>query len=200
MNACEAFRRRLSEVLAHGADASTWPIDAPEWSVHVAACARCRKLLDSESALESILDALPAPRFDPRALTRLRISAGAEARLDALLDLHRVATPAGLAARIRRRAIRRRFARRVGIPVAAGIAALALGWLVLVPRPAPTKTAAEELASAPPEPEMLRALDVLEQWDLLLADDLDVLLSTFGVEEEVLFDYHDDAGGGGEGG
>jgi hypothetical protein len=41
----------------------------------------------------------------------------------------------------------------------------------------------------PPDPQMLAALDVLEQWDLLMQDDVDVLLSTLGPADEALLDY-----------
>lgn len=47
--------------------------------------------------------------------------------------------------------------------------------------------------AAPTEPnapssEMLAALEVLEQWDLLMTDDVDVLLSTFAPADQALFD------------
>jgi hypothetical protein len=44
-----------------------------------------------------------------------------------------------------------------------------------------------------PDAQMLAALDVLENWDLLMqGDDVDALLSTLGTEEEVLLDYQDE--------
>jgi hypothetical protein len=40
-----------------------------------------------------------------------------------------------------------------------------------------------------PDPQMLAALDVLEEWDLLMQDDVDVLLSTLGPADLALLDY-----------
>lgn len=41
-----------------------------------------------------------------------------------------------------------------------------------------------------PSAEMLAALDVLEQWDLLMQSDVDVLLSTFAPADQALLDLH----------
>lgn len=44
-----------------------------------------------------------------------------------------------------------------------------------------------------PDAQMLAALDVLENWDLLMqSDDVDALLSTIGTADEVLLDYQDE--------
>ena len=87
---------------------------------------------------------------------------------------------------------------------AAGILAFLLGWLVW-PRAHPMSgTTAGELADArtstprahgvdaPPDAQMLAALDVLEQWDLLRSEDVDVLLSS-SIEpvDEALLEYQD---------
>lgn len=48
-------------------------------------------------------------------------------------------------------------------------------------------------AAATPDAQMLAALDVLENWDLLmLSTDVDALLATIGTAEEVLLDYQDE--------
>lgn len=48
-----------------------------------------------------------------------------------------------------------------------------------------------EVATAP-DAQMLAALDVLENWDLLMVNDVDVLLSTIEPADEVLLDYQDE--------
>lgn len=49
--------------------------------------------------------------------------------------------------------------------------------------------------TATPDAQMLAALDVLENWDLLMqSDDVDALLSTIGTADEVLLDYQDEGG------
>jgi hypothetical protein len=127
-----------------------------------------------------------------------------ERQLDALLDLDReVLAPAGLAHRVlaglaheRRRgkelspaAPRRRRAWIVAL--AAGLLVVFLGrtfWVRM--RPA-GEARIEPVVRADPVPdtEMLAALDVLEEWDLLMQDDVDVLLSTLGPADVALLDY-----------
>jgi hypothetical protein len=113
----------------------------------------------------------------------------ASARLDALLDLDReIEIPAGLSARVLRGLERRRRAPAVRSASQWGrpwIYAAAAGFLVvglLVYRSSRAK-------EPPPDPKMLAALDVLEQWDLLMQDDVDVLLSTLGPADEALLEY-----------
>lgn len=43
-----------------------------------------------------------------------------------------------------------------------------------------------------PDAQMLAALDVLENWDILMVNDVDVLLSTIEPADEVLLDYEDE--------
>ena len=40
-----------------------------------------------------------------------------------------------------------------------------------------------------PDPQMLATLDVLENWDLLVPEDVDVVLSTLGPADEALLEY-----------
>lgn len=56
--------------------------------------------------------------------------------------------------------------------------------------PAPVVPAPPAL-DAPPDPQMLAALDVLEQWDLLMGDNVDVLLSTLEPADEAVLEYHE---------
>jgi hypothetical protein len=142
-----------------------------------------------------------------------------EAQLDRLLDLdRRVAVPKELARRVlaalepERTTIagasapielaRRRS--RWMYAAAAGILAFALGWLAWPraqhPGVVPDDTLADASEKAPhargagipPDPQMLAALDVLEQWDLLRSEDVDVLLSsTIEPVDEALLEYQD---------
>lgn len=122
----------------------------------------------------------------------------ADAQLEKLLDLDQdLAVPAGLAARVlsglepARFAPARRARRSWTYAAAAGLLLAFLGrvWWVRAHSagPAPTELAAD--GSPAPDPKMLAALDVLEQWDLLMQDDVDVLLSTLGPGDEALLDY-----------
>jgi hypothetical protein len=137
-------------------------------------------------------------------------TATADARLEALLDLDReIPVPAGLALRVRRglapsRRVpsarppahqpARKPARRIGawwIAAAAGVALLFFGRRLWVPTrsevPTPKELAAHDAPE--PDPQMLASLDVVEQWDLLMQDDVDVLLSTLGPADEALLEY-----------
>lgn len=85
--------------------------------------------------------------------------------------------------------------------LAAGVAAAIAAWVIVsrsnAPRVAPP-FAHEERRGAPehlldprtgaPTPSVLAALDVLEQWDLLLGNDVDLLLSTLGPADQTLLD------------
>ena len=171
---------------------------------------RLRRDRAEETRLERLLDLdrEPAPtglaagilaRLEPE--RRGRTVSGPDARLDALLDLDReIAVPAGLAERtlaslaLARRVPRRRVGRRIGwlVAAAAGVLLVILGRLAwmrgrsearLEPSPEVVTRDSE------PDPQLLAALDVVEQWDLLMQDDVDVLLSTLGPGDEALLDY-----------
>lgn len=137
--------------------------------------------LDSKGAPEGLAADILA-RLAPERAARA-------ARLDALLDLDReVEVPAGLPARVLRGLERHR--RASADPSAARWSrawkyAAAAGVLVagLVLYRSSRRT------EPPPDPKMLAAIDVLEQWDLLMQDDVDVLLSTLGPADEALLDY-----------
>jgi hypothetical protein len=159
-----------------------------------------------EVRLDSLLDlGLSGATEPPRGLAaeilaRLAPEREAEAArsLDALLDRARdVAVPSGLAARVlagvaAERVRAARTVRRTWIyAAAAGLLVLLLGRFVWVwnhtARPSETEFVAQDEAA--PDPQMLAALDVLEQWDLLMQDDVDVLLSTLGPADVALLDY-----------
>lgn len=135
--------------------------------------------------------------------------AGVDARLDALLESNRAVTvPEGLAARIlaglrstraadaRRAASRFALSMRTRVLLAAAAIVLVswVGWRLwgrstnsaaLRENDVVQGSRAPHTASDPslPDPQMLAALDVLEQWDLLMHEDVDVLLSTLDPAE-----------------
>jgi len=128
-------------------------------------------------------------------LADARYDDAGDPRLDALLDLDRgVDVPPGLAGRVlaglarARQPVRRRRAWLYA--VAAGVLLAFLGRVLwLRTRPAPAREELVAHAAPDPDPEMLAALDVLEEWDLLMQDDVDVLLSTLAPADVALLDY-----------
>lgn len=63
----------------------------------------------------------------------------------------------------------------------------------VVPNATPDSLAPKTMRTA--DDELLARLDLLESWDLLSDDDLDVLLSSLDPVDEVLLEYKSDAGG-----
>jgi hypothetical protein len=136
-------------------------------------------------------------------------------RLDDLLELDRaVEVPDGLARHVLARLVDERRtaeAPRVTIPIlrrhwiyaaAAGLLLTFLGRLAWMRTHAERDRGAEPIVvdftphsaggtpSEPPvDPNLLAALDVLEEWDLLMQDDVDVLLSTLPPADLALLDY-----------
>lgn len=169
----------------------------PEPRLPEALARRVLVRLQEERAVEVRLDRLldldlePAPeRLAADILARLAPErASHAARLDALLDLAReIEVPAGLSVRVlrglepHRRAPAVRASSRRGRPwMYAAAAGVLVAGLVLYRTSRRTEP--------PPDPKMLAAIDVLEQWDLLMQDDVDVLLSTLGPADEALLDY-----------
>jgi tetratricopeptide (TPR) repeat protein len=98
---------------------------------------------------------------------------------------------------------RRFFALRSAWPyaAAAGILAAFLGWVAWQRAQSATQRASESVAEsrasrssadAPPDADMLAALDVLEHWEILKSEDVDVLLSSsIGPVDEVLLEFQD---------
>lgn len=168
----------------------------------------------AEAQLDALLarDVVAAPRDLAR---RVAAGARAEAALDRVLALDRsVATPAGLSSRVlaaleseratvHALARRSRFAllrtRAVWFAAAAAVVATLALWLA---RPKAGATSQPEVVEngarpgeamppaiqSPPAPDaqMLAALDVLEHWDLLMTNDVDVLLSTLAPADEAV--------------
>jgi predicted anti-sigma-YlaC factor YlaD len=175
---------------------------------------RLREDRAAEVRLERLLD-LDADLRAPRGLAagvlaglaRERFASGSdrnEARLDEILDLDRdVRVPPGLAGRVlaglsRERSLGRSPARPTLLRRRAWLLAVAAGLLLaflgrlywLRARPDFHRTIEPIVQVEPaPDPEMLAALDVLEEWDLLMQDDVDVLLSTLGPADLALLDY-----------
>ena len=125
--------------------------------------------------LDALLDEQPAPRV-PDGLAERVLAAVAE---------ERASRGAGRGARPR--------LLWVGAPLAAA-AALAL-WFGTRPDAAPegpTQVAGAPGASGelalPAEPELLRELELLEDWELLVTDDLDLLLAELDEVDEALLD------------
>jgi hypothetical protein len=159
--------------------------------------ARLRKERAEETRLEGLLDVLEEEIRPPAGLAAgilARVAAERGDRLDALLDLDRsIEAPEGLAARVLARLGRERRRPRA-LPwlyaAAAGLALLLFGRFLWTRTRLETGPPKELLAQeAPPDPELLASLDVVEQWDLLMQDDVDVLLSTLGPADEALLDY-----------
>lgn len=225
--ACTAFRRALASALAGvHADAPETPGGerAREvelgWHEHLLACPSCRAFLAAEQALDGLLATLPRPRLpgdlarrvlarleDARAQEGRRRRDGPEARLDDLLDqLPRPAPPEDLAARTlrglaaeRKAGWRLRVLPSAGWRVAAGVLfAAALSWWAFGRRDEPEGGSP---VVGHVEDELLETLDVLENWELLMSDDLDLMLAELDAVDWTLLEYgsdETDAAGGEE--
>ncbi|MCK6445808.1 MAG: hypothetical protein L6Q99_05395 [Planctomycetes bacterium] len=259
--ACQAFRDRLVAALeARGGRHSLGELG---WHEHLLACAHCRRLLETEEALELLLDSLPEPKLPrelaERVLARLkdrtqrdaldelleradpasaapalarRVLAGLAAEraavaLDRLLErVPAPEAPAGLAERtLAKLALARRPslatperrvtpARRVWFAAAAAAVLVAGGvwaWRALlrgadrdeaapiaeptpnaprvVPESAPKRALRNDGdAAAAPSDELLASLSVLESWELLNSENVDVMLSNLDAKDELLLE------------
>lgn len=135
----------------------------------------------SDAALDRLLGLLPTPAAAP----------GLAARTLAALEGERVAAaaPARAPAPLRRRAPSP-FA--LGLRLAAALALLVGGGLGLRALLRPDGTPGEEVASispseAPPT-ELLESLDLLEAWELITDDSIDVVLTSLDTADEVLLE------------
>jgi hypothetical protein len=205
--ACHTFRRELAACLRGRSD-----ITSLGWHEHLLACADCRALLEVEQALEALLASLPAPRLPvalaERVLARLegaRVGAASEPgdRLELLLGrVPMPEPPPELAARLLARlaAARRRPARRFTPALralAAGLvlAGAAAAWWLAFGRRETTPTPPEVVQTPPapaeaaaPDPELLAALELLQSWELVTDDDLDLMLSSLEATDEALLE------------
>jgi hypothetical protein len=138
-----------------------------------------------------------------------------ERALDRLLELDVATPPADLARRVlaglaaqrthgspARVAPRPHGLRRLAgwaLPIAAGVLVGLGGWALWHAGSGDGPAPDTQIAGVEPDPELLAALDVLEEWDLLMdmEQDLDLLFSTLDPADELLLEYQDEAGGGG---
>lgn len=214
---CSAFRRDLESALAPGASGVPAAERAPRadrvqlgWHEHLLACPACRAFLAAEQALDALLATLPRPRLPGdlarRVLARLG-GAREQERLDDLLDLlPSPVPPDDLAARtLRRLAPERpewpkgprrlrllRGGRRAWRIAAAVLVAAGAWWLVPRELEGPEEPRARGAAApvaAHVDDELLEALDVLENWELLTSDDLDVVLAELDAVDWTLLEY-----------
>jgi len=135
----------------------------------------------------------------------------AEQRLDDLLALDRVEVPVGLSARtlgaLRLARRSRRVAARTVAVVAAAAALVAIAWIAW-PRRGDTNRATIDLAqgagpvvrpiapvsTAPVDEDVLAAFDVLENWDVLVSDDVETLLGTLPADAAATLDGFEEEG------
>ena len=180
----------------------------PELPARLAERVLARLARERGATLDGLLelDRVAAPAQLPeRLLAGLaagRAGEAAERRLDRLLE--RVPVPAapghlaervlaGLAPARGLRPLARVRSLRLAAAAAAALALAWAGWHVFSPAavgPAPS-SGAESLAAAAqgePDPELLRALDVLERWDVLADEDVAPLLAALDPVEEELLD------------
>ncbi len=250
---CTHFRERLEAVLKRPRASEN--LSELGWHEHLLACTECRRMLQSEEALETLLDSLPRPKLPPelarRVLARLertknspieadpidaldrlldladheRAPAGLSSRVlaklaaersDAQLDrlLERVPAPevpVGLSARTLRALREQRMPRKVAFArsnwlslAAAALIVLGAGaWLAVKYLRRANVATGDEIANsqptkaadvAAPSPELLASMPVLESWDLLQNDDVDLLLSGVDTKDEMLLELSNDLG------
>ena len=186
----------------------------PEPRLPAATVRRVLRRLREERTRETRLDTLLDLEGEVRAPDRLAhdVLAGLAAKrrlgratsagdcLDALLELDPgIHAPPGLAGRIlaglekaRSAPVASPIRRQVWlVAAAAGLLLAFLGWTLASRGTATGGREPEPVVrrSPQPDPDLLAALDVLEEWDLLMQDDLDVLLSTLEPADLALLDY-----------
>lgn len=148
-----------------------------------------------EAALDRLLEGQPAPRV-PVGLSARILGATREAPAEAVAI---APVPAGVPAEAAPKAapkaapgalLSRRSWQALPLAAAALFAvSLGLFWLRRDGGGAPL---GDPPAAQEPSEEMLASLEVLENWDLLVADDLDLLLASFDPSDEILLDLEDD--------
>jgi hypothetical protein len=185
---CRRFRAALESELALGERAAA----ALGWHEHLAACSDCRELLDAEEALDVLLATLPQTQLEPGVAARLlsRLSAEREeAALDALLARWpEPEAPANLPVRVLAglgAARRKRAAARPLLRVAAGLL-IALGAVLGLRELLRAPAAPPRVVEGEPPAELLETLDLLESWETVTDDSLDVALTGFDEVDEIL--------------
>jgi hypothetical protein len=169
----------------------------PEPRLPEAMARRVLARLRRDARLDSLLEAAPEP--DVPAGLAARVLAGVSEEtdpLDRLLDaVPAPEVPAGLASevlagvRAAERRARFRPVRRIGVALLAAAAVL-LVFLLLDREPpaARRETELAEAADAELSDEFLAAFDVLENWDHLGGEDLDLLLASIDEIDELVVD------------
>lgn len=205
---CTRFRERLERELAGAASARSGAADALRelaLAPHALRCASCRELLAAEQELDLLLGEVRLPvaptGLAERVLAELRAPELVAADpLDRLLGrAPEPRAPVGLAARVLRgfeperlearprvhrgRRTRRRLQLVTGLAAAALLLALGLRALER-PREEATTLAGLD----PADREVVESLDVLEDWELLMGDDIDLLLSSLDVADELVLE------------
>ncbi len=191
---CDGFRAELARALERG---EAQPLSTHG---HLFSCRACRSRLEEETALDALLlswprVALPA-HLARRVLSRLARER-AEARLDDLLGrVPEPVPPRDLGPRVLADLAARRAPARPWLAVAA-VLLVCLGGALLFRRvffPAsPERNGL--VVEAEPEPELLEALEVLENWEVVTSDDLDLLLAELDPIEWTLLELGADTGG-----
>jgi hypothetical protein len=205
--ACHTFRRELAACLRGRSD-----ITSLGWHEHLLACADCRALLEGEQALEALLASLPAPRLPvalaERVLARLegaRVGVPSDRLEQLLARVPAPVPPPELAMRMLARlaAARRQPARRLtpvlralaaGLLLAVATGAAGAWWLAFGRRqttptpPEVVQTPPVPAEAAAPDPELLAALELLESWELVTDDDLDLMLSSLEATDTALLE------------
>ena len=201
---CDDFLALLASATARrpGADESL------AWHRHLVECASCRGQLAAEERLEELLASISEPEVPPDLADRIQAAllpmrkglSRREEELDRLLDrVPKPAAPAGLADRVLARLEPERTARRVPAALPwqrrSGVLAAAAALLLVVFVASRLLTwssgdvAEEELAYFREVLENEDELIVyaLENWELLMNDEIEVYLS-LGPEEQALFE------------
>lgn len=202
---CEACRALLEEEEALEALLGSLPEPALPADLAERVLARLRANRTAGDPLDSVLETVGAPQV-PGALAANLLDA---LQLDRALELlPEPEVPPGLAQRTLLGLRRHRRSRRPQLWLAAAAAVLLLGWAgaSLFNRDEvqrrPSELVAErrvEPGVAPEDEALLEYLDVLEDWELLVSEDLDVMLSSLDPVDEMLLDWTESSDGPEEG-
>lgn len=143
---------------------------------------------NDEAALDGVLGRLPEPEV-PVGLAS-RVLAGLELEPAGGLPLEPAGSP------VRRAAVVHPFF-RFGLAAAATVLAAFIGYRLVDGAPDPVRTpivehggeserGGAELATVQPDPELLASLELLEEWEFLVTEDVDVVLGSLDESEAEL--------------
>jgi len=196
---CDSFRALVAEALS----STTTHFHAElEWHHHLVECGECREFLAAEQRLEELLASVPEPALPGELAARVRSALlpvrrrwNEERALDRLLEaVPDVESPADLSARVlsglaveRRRPApvrqHRRHVRQLVALAASLLLILGLGWVLLS---RPTSAPQDDVAANPDDAELL--VYALENWDLLMGEDVDSFLASLDPIEAAIFE------------